>query len=191
MVKKEVRVRDGSRTNTTTIEFSLLGVLADRPMHAYDLHKELSRPTGLGLIWTVKQAKLYSMAADLESRSLLGSRTDQQGNRPARRVFYLTEYGRTAFKQWLQTPADWKDMRLDFLAKLYFARNSGGTVRRLLEAERSVCLARLERLRVQKEAADHDGFDAQVYGYRMALVEATMSWMDECAARLLAQSVVC
>ena len=182
-------MRDGSRTNTTTIEFSLLGVLADRPMHAYDLHKELSKPTGLGLIWSVKQARLYAIAADLEARGFLGSRTDQPGNRPARRIFHLTEEGRSAFKLWLATPADWKDMRLDFLAKLYFARNSGAAVRHLLEAERSVCRARLERLRGRLETANHDGFDAQVYGYRIALIEATMDWMDSCAARLLAESL--
>lgn len=184
-------MRDRSRTNTTTIEFSLLGVLADRPMHAYDLHKELSKPTGLGLIWSVKQARLYAIAADLESRGFLGSWTDQPGNRPARRVFHLTEQGRSAFKLWLATPADWKDMRLDFLAKLYFARDSGATGGQLLEVERSVCRARLERLRSQLETANHDGFDAQVYGYRIALIEATMGWMEACAARLLAESVAC
>lgn len=181
-------MRDGSRTNTTTIEFSLLGLLADRPMHAYDLHKELSRSTGLGLIWRVKQAKLYGIAADLETRRLLESRTDQPGNRPARRVFHLTEHGRSAFRQWLTMPADWKDMRLDFLAKLYFARDSGAAVSQLLEAERSVCRSRLDRLRVLLEAANIDGFDAQVYGYRIALVEATVSWMEGFAARALSES---
>lgn len=182
-------MRDGSRTNTTTIEFALLGVLADRPMHAYDLHKELSRPTGLGIIWSVKQARLYAIAADLEARGFLGSRTDQPGNRPARRVFHLTEVGRSAFKSWLSTPADWKDIRLDFLAKLYFARNSEAAVRQLLEAEQCVCRVRLARLRSQMEAANHDDFDAQVYGYRIVLIEATMGWMDACAAQLLAESV--
>lgn len=180
-------MRDGSRTNTTTIEFSLLGLLADHPMHAYDLHKELSRSTGLGLIWRVKQARLYAIAADLETRGLLGSRTDQPGNRPARRVFHLTERGLAAFEQWLTTPADWKDMRLDFLAKLYFARNSGAAVNQLLTAERAVCAARLDRLRSQLRAANIDGFDAQVYGYRIALVEATVSWMEGFAARALSE----
>jgi len=178
-------VRDGSRTNTTTIEFSLLGLLADHPMHAYDLHKELSRPTGLGLIWSVKQAKLYAVAGDLESRGLLGSDTDRQGNRPVRRVFHLTEKGRAAFKAWLESPANWKDMRLDFLAKLYFARASEDTVRALLRSERQVCDARLERLRGQLHQTDNGGFDAQVLNYRIALIEATIAWMDECGRRLL------
>jgi len=178
-------VRDGSRTNTTTIEFSLLGLLVDHPMHAYDLHKELSKPTGLGLIWSVKQAKLYAIAGDLESRGLLSSETDQRGNRPARRVFHLTEQGKAAFRAWLSSPANWKDMRLDFLAKLYFARASEATVRELLRSERQVCDARLERLRGQLRDTEEVGFDAQVLNYRIALIEATITWMDACGAKLL------
>jgi len=187
MRERGLPVRDGSRTNTTTIEFSLLGLLADHPMHVYDLHKELSKPTGLGLIWSVKQANLYAIADDLESRGLLGSDTDRQGNRPARRVFHLTDQGHTAFDAWLSSPADWKDMRLDFLAKLYFARASGATVRALLRSERQVCDTRLERLRGQLRDTGHGGFDAQVLKYRMALIEATIAWMEECGTRLLSE----
>ena len=43
-----------------TLEYILLGLLAERSMHGYDLFRELQGRTGLAMIWHVKQSMLYA-----------------------------------------------------------------------------------------------------------------------------------
>ena len=53
------------------MDYALLGLLDRQPMHGYDLHRRLSGRTGLGLIWTVKQAQLYGILARFQAGGLI------------------------------------------------------------------------------------------------------------------------
>lgn len=164
-----------------SVEYSLLGLLSERPMHGYELHQELSRKTGLGLIWTVKQAQLYAILTKLEAQGLVAAETFVQGNRPARRVFHLTEEGRAAYRGWVSTPAQRRDFRLDFLAKLYFARKEGPeTADSLLSKQRSCCVQWLKDMTERAGASEDKGLDLLVYRYRVGQLKAMLAWLDEC-----------
>ena len=62
-----------------TIEWSLLGLLRQQPMHGYELHQMLSTAEGLGLIWHLKQSQLYALLERLEERGYLSSTLEQIG----------------------------------------------------------------------------------------------------------------
>jgi len=151
-------------------------------MHGYELFRELSRKTGLGLIWTVKQAQLYAVLAKLETEGLISAEVVVQGSRPARRVFHLTEAGRSAFSGWLREPASRKEFRLDFLAKLCFALRAGPSAAESLVAEqRRLCALWLEEMRSRGEASEARSLDSLVYRYRVGQLEAMSAWLEECA----------
>jgi PadR family transcriptional regulator, regulatory protein AphA len=167
-----------------SVEYCLLGLLGERPMHGYELHRELSLKTGLGLVWTVKQAQLYAILAKLEGEGLIAAEIVAQEGRPARKVFHLTAGGRDAYAGWLGSPTPRKDFKLDFLAKLYFARRGGGAAAAsLLGAQRKLCRAWIEEMRSRFEACEESSLDALVYRYRIGQLEATLSWLDECSER--------
>ena len=172
-----------SDVTPSSMEYSLLGLLGDRPMHGYELHHELRGGTGLGLIWTIKQAQLYALLAKLESEGLIAAELSVQGNRPTRRVFHLTLAGQAAFDSWLRRPAARRDFRLDFLAKLYFARRGDSSLARaLLTEQRSLCAHWLQEMRERGAACRDGSSDEPVYRFRIGQLESMLAWLDECLA---------
>jgi DNA-binding PadR family transcriptional regulator len=179
----------GAHISASSVEYGLLGLLGERPMHGYELHRELSRKTGLGLVWTVKQAQLYAILARLESEGLIVAELVAQEGRPSRKVHHLTDEGRLAYADWLRSPTPRKDFKLDFLAKLYFARRDcASSAETLLDAQRKLCAAWIDEMRGRSGACEAGSLDALVYRYRIGQLEATLAWLDECSGCLDAVS---
>jgi DNA-binding PadR family transcriptional regulator len=174
-----------AKASTLSVEYSLLGLLGERPMHGYELYQELSRKTGLGLVWTVKQSQLYSILAKLEAEGLIAADIVVKGNRPARRVFHPTGGGQAAYGLWVRSPVERRDFRLDFLAKLFFARRDGQeAAERLLAGQRELCSGWLEGMLARSLACDDRNLDSLVYRYRIGQLEAMLAWLDECSVYL-------
>ena len=164
-----------------SVEYSPLGLLSERPMHGYEIHQELSRKAGLGLIWTVKQAQLYAILAKLEACGFIAAEVLIQGNRPARKVFHLTQDGLKAFEDWLSTPSSRRDFRLDFLAKLCFAkRKSPKAVEALLSKQRALCVSWIEEMQGRAAASEKGEMDHLVFRYRIGQLKSMLAWLDEC-----------
>ena len=80
---------------------AVLGLIALRgPSTAYQLKRALARITGE--FWSVAHVTPYRVTADLESRGLLAAEQERGGRR--RRVFSMTEEGRSALNEWLSEP---------------------------------------------------------------------------------------
>jgi len=91
-------------------------------------------------------------------------------------VFRLTEAGAAVLAEWLAQPvAQPRDIRLEFMLKLYFALQEGGeTAARLVERQRAVCAGWL----VDKGEAADAPFARAVASYRQAHVRAIGEWLD-------------
>jgi Transcriptional regulator PadR-like family len=61
------------------VEHALLGLLRERPMHAYEMNQRLSAVDALRLIWRLKQSHLYALLAKLEAEVLVASSTETHG----------------------------------------------------------------------------------------------------------------
>lgn len=171
-----------------TVELALLGFLRQRPMHGYEIYQTLAEPTELGMVWRLKQSQLYALLGRLEGEGYLVAEVEAQGSRPPRKVFHLTEAGREAFLTWVRTPVPHgRDLRLEFLAKLYFARQEGDTVARaLVVAQRAECTTWLARQQAQDGSLDGSApYRWLVYEFRVGQLEAMLAWLDRCEQLLL------
>lgn len=169
-----------------TIEWSLLGFLRQEPMHGYQIHQRLSQSQGIGLVWHLKQSQLYALLSKLERRDYVTHTIQRQEGRPDRKVYELTEEGCQALLAWIRTPVErGREFRMEFLAKLYFARCEGErVVAELLEAQRAACRDWLAELEAQ--VADHTNQYARlVYQFRIGQMEAVMAWIELCEQTLL------
>ena len=155
---------------------ALLGFVRQQPSHGYDIYRQLMQSPELRLIWRVKQSRLYALLARLEEAGLLSSTAEPSEGRPPRRVFHLTEAGAAAFDVWLAQPvAQPREIRLEFMLKLYFALQAGeATAARLVAGQRAVCAGWL----ADKEGAADAPFAQAVTGYRRAHVRAIGAWLD-------------
>jgi DNA-binding PadR family transcriptional regulator len=129
-------------------EFALLGLLLDGPKHGYELARRFSPETSLGDICPLEMSMLYALLKKQEKVGYIEAQLESQGTRPPKRIFHLTDLGRAAFMDWVRAPvARTPEIRLDFLVKLYFARQLGSDdVGNLIGRQIEVCRTLLERL---------------------------------------------
>ena len=164
-------------------EYALLGFLSNRPMHAYEIHQRLRKAGGLRLIWTVKQGQLYALLARMEEEGYIASMLEPQEGRPPRKMLCLTAEGEEAFQRWMVEPVQRpRQFRQEFLAKLFFASQSGPeALRLLLDRQRAASRALLDDLVRQVESVPSERlYERQVYRLRVIQTEAHLQWLGEC-----------
>jgi len=158
------------------LNLGLLGFLRERPRHGYEIHQVLTETPELRRIWRVKQGRLYAMLARLEEEGLLRATLEAPTNRPPRKMLYLTPAGERAFEAWLAEPVALpREMRLEFMLKLYFAMQAGPEAAgRLIARQRAVCDEWLAT-----QAAEPDSpFLRAVVAYRRAHIAAIGKWLE-------------
>lgn len=168
-----------------TMEHALLGFLCDAPIHAYEMHQKLHHAEALGLVWRIKQSQLYALLARLEEAGYLTMVTAPQETRPARKMLHLTPAGRAAFEKWRETPVyHGRDMRQEFLAKLYFAQLAGtACVQKLVASQRAVCRSMLAGLQMRAQNAIQP-YARLVYEFRYSQMQASCEWLERCETLL-------
>lgn len=162
------------------MELALLGFLLQGPQHGYQLHQMISDPSGLGLIWHLKQSQLYALLGKLETDGWVTSTFQGQELHPPRRVFELTQAGKKTFQEWLISPVTAPRLiRQDFFAKLFFAlREDGNVVNRLVESQREICRGWLVEFKEKLDSSDQKSYRWSMYQYRLGQVQALQNWLD-------------
>jgi DNA-binding PadR family transcriptional regulator len=79
---------------TTKVEIAVLGLLAEQPMHGYDL-LERARARSMGFWTELSRASVYQVLKRLERDGLVAGRAQEGREGPDRRVFRITKAGRT------------------------------------------------------------------------------------------------
>ena len=105
-------------------EPALLGFLRAGPLHGYDLHKQVV--TQLGPVWHLGMSQMYAILKEYAARGWIQTLVIPQNGRPPRKMLQLTPAGRRAFNAWMaQAARGLREFRVDFFARLYFAREAG------------------------------------------------------------------
>ncbi|MEI7772339.1 MAG: molybdate ABC transporter substrate-binding protein [Chloroflexales bacterium] len=167
-----------------TIEHALLGFVRQQPQHAYAAYQQLSAPDALGSVWQLKLSHFYALVTKLEQAGYLATTLEPQGTRPPRKVLHVTEAGDAAFAHWRTSPVDDPaQLRLDFLARLYFAERAGpSAVRTLLAAQRAASRAWRDRLRPQLTSRASLPDAGRFLQLRVRQLESFLSWLDRSLA---------
>jgi PadR family transcriptional regulator AphA len=160
-------------------EYVILGILMKQGRHGYEIHNLLS--SGLGRTWYAGISQVYALLKRLETAEKVVSSVKQQNNRPAKHIYSITPKGRKAFLQWVHTPLErMRDLRLAFLAKLFFIRElslSGSD--ELIRKQEDIFQKQLRSIKQQDEKT-HEEFEHFVLRFRIGQIEAVISWLREC-----------
>lgn len=129
------------------LEFAILGFLSREAMTGYDL-KTRCFDDAAGHLWTADQAQIYRTLERLSTRGLVRSRLVPQRGRPDRRLYSITQRGRTALSAWLREPEPPSQVRDPFLLHLFLAPDlPDDEIATLLSLAREEYQRRLEHLR--------------------------------------------
>lgn len=160
-------------------EHAILGLLSadDAGGHGYDLARNFADGQPLAAVLRLEPGMLYHHLKKLEKTGWVTSMMVPQLSRPPRQVYEITESGRAELDRWLKEPVTHtREIRLEFLVKLYFARRFDPALAARLVAEQLGTLQRLESNLVEQAAA-RDPFVRQVYDLRLAQTRAAIDWI--------------
>lgn len=171
-------------------EHALLGLLALSEQgigHGYELARNFEAGAPLGNVIRLEPGMIYHHLKKLDRLGWVSALADGQG-RPARRSFTISESGRHELARWLAEPVvHTREIRLEFLVKLYFAALLDDQMtRRLIGEQRDICLRLIESLSEQLgeggeargELSPERHFGEMVLELRLAQTRAALAWLD-------------
>lgn len=85
------------------LKYVLLGILAERPRHGYDLKAAVE--AAFGGTWPLNIGQIYTTLARLDRDGLVECEVVEQEALPDRKVYRLTAVGRKELERWLDEPA--------------------------------------------------------------------------------------
>ncbi len=158
-------------------EYLILGVLADKPLHGYDLYQYLEQ--NLSLIWILGRSQTYALLSRMEQAGLVAHKRQTQENRPDRKIFSPTPAGRKIFNHWVKAPVEHiRDLRLEFLAKIHFLEKGDRKwMEKLIEGQQVVCREALSRMEERKHSAS-SGMERLTYDFRQSQAKAALDWLQ-------------
>ncbi len=165
-------------------EYAILGLLENQPMHGYEMFQQFQGGT-LHQIIHLEMSQMYAFLKKLERLEYIEAELEQQGVRPPRKIFHLTDLGRKKFLEWLTTPVERpREIRLLFLIKLYFIqRIIPEQTAHLVDEEVIACLKFLDHLESQRlpdaKTSDTAFLDHVVLRSRIHQTRALIDWLHE------------
>ena len=147
-----------------------LGLLRERPRTGYDVRKWLDR-YGWALGYSAQTSQIYRQLGRLIDRGWARSTADPRRTGPDGKLYALTEEGRAAFEDWVDSPFEpaARPMDPDLQVRMHFSRHRG-----------PAALLALVRTELQVRRAQHDRrtpFDADLLPEHAQATEA--AWTRE------------
>lgn len=171
-----------------SVRNALLGLLAQKPRHGYELRAAFEAVMGGDANWEVKPAQIYTTLDRLEDAGLVERKSDLgQGKEPSRRIYAITKQGAEALHTWFSSSVETQHQRDEFFVKLMVALVSDGAdPSRLIQIQRGYLYQEMHDATAQR-----DSYDAQVELAQILLLdktimhlEADLRWMDMIELRL-------
>jgi DNA-binding PadR family transcriptional regulator len=171
------------------LEFAVLGVLCDSPLHGYELRKRLAAV--LGPFRALSYGSLYPCLRRLQAKGLIDevavtpaieSSAPPLAARRARVVYAISADGKEEFATWTNQPGPeaWEDE--GFAAHLAFFGRTEARVRlRILEGRRSRLEERVDSLRdaLARSRERVDAYTLQLQQHGLDGAEREVRWLNE------------
>ncbi|MDO9085785.1 MAG: helix-turn-helix transcriptional regulator [Anaerolineaceae bacterium] len=163
----------------STMYFSLLGYFLKKPNYGYELYKFLSNETVFFKIWFVKQSQFYGYLERLFNEGYLSHELIEGEQYPDRRIFSITELGNQTLENWIISPVNHgREMRQEFLVKLFIAQNSyKEKIDILINNQKIICNQWIDEQDENLKNED-DKFQLLIINYRKMQIEAMINWLN-------------
>jgi DNA-binding PadR family transcriptional regulator len=170
-----------------SVRNALLGLLAQKPRHGYELHAAFEAIMGGMQNWDVKPAQIYTTLARLEEGGLVGEETIEQDGGPEKRVYAITPAGREVLSEWFVSGEETELQRDTFFIKLMLSLvNHEVNPYRVIQGQRANLYQELHDATQQRNQAEPHRALAQILLLDKVIMhlEADLRWLDIVEGRL-------
>ncbi len=113
-----------------SLNYAILGLLSEKPMSGYDLKKIMQDSEYM--YWSGNNNQIYKALLQLSNDNFLISETRHQDGAPTKKIYRITDKGRTALQEWVcSTQPEVPEFKKPFLIQM-------------------VCFAQLESEQIEK-----------------------------------------
>jgi len=176
-----------------SLEYAILGFLQHKPCSGYDLKAEFD--LRMQRIWTADQSQIYRTLTRLTKRKWIKTEVIKQKSRPDRKVYHITEAGRSELIRWLTSLVQDKETRQATMIQIYFAGHlSDDQALALFEGQANCIRQKLSEMNNNQKAfiADpqnqhpsrHAFFRTRLLEGGIQVHEAMLAWEEEMIAQL-------
>ena len=168
--------------SSITPDETILGLLAVRARHGYELLDCFNDPGQLGEVWRLSTSQLYAVLKRLESQGFTEGQDVTVPDAPTRSEYTLTDSGLARLEGWLgemYPSASIHRVRVEFLSRLYIARLLNIPTVSIVERQKAVCRQQKAALVAQLQNAE-PGVGRLTLEFVIAQIDAILPWLDRC-----------
>ncbi|MDC7124206.1 MAG: PadR family transcriptional regulator [Spirochaetales bacterium] len=100
-------------------KYVILGLLNHEDLTGYDIKKQVEN--NLSNFWDISYGQIYPELKKLENYKFISCRIDNSENGSLKKIYSITETGRTELISWLESSTRDERIKFEFLLKLYFS----------------------------------------------------------------------
>jgi DNA-binding PadR family transcriptional regulator len=169
-----------------SVRHALLGLLAQRSRHGYELHSAFEAVVG-EQNWDVKPAQIYTTLTRLAESGLVEEESVAQEAGPEKRIYAITDSGRQALAEWFASSVEPEHQRDEFYIKLILSLFTvGADPYRVIWEQRARLYQEMHALTLQRTHLDPRRELSQILLLEKAHMhlEADVRWLDMVETRL-------
>ncbi|MBN2388861.1 MAG: PadR family transcriptional regulator [Anaerolineales bacterium] len=171
-----------------SVRHTILGLLAHKPRHGYELRAAFEALVGGDRNWDLKPAQIYTTLDRLEDAGLVACTSDLgEGQEPSRRIYALTPPGKAALQEWYAEGVSPDHQRDEFFLKLLTGMVSGeADPARLIQTQRAHLFRELHAATTLRDSYDPHTEMAQILLLDKVTMhlEADLRWLEMTELRL-------
>ena len=170
-----------------SVRHAVLGLLAQRPRHGYELRAAFQALVGGKENWDVKPAQIYTTLMRLEQGGFIAEDCIEQDAGPEKRIYAITLTGRKILAEWFACGVKPGHQQDEFFLKLMIGLASGAAdPYYLIQTQRTHLFQKLHDITEQRSYVDPSRELAMIFLLDKAAMhlEADLRWLDMIEGRL-------
>jgi DNA-binding PadR family transcriptional regulator len=170
-----------------SVRNALLGLLAQKPRHGYELRSAFVAMLGGEANWDLKPAQVYTTLSRLAEAGLVAQQTTIQDGGPERTIYAITPSGLGELKLWFDSPVEASHQHDEVYLKLVLSLATGdANPYHILQIQRASLYRQLHDVTTQRAATDpeHDLAILLLHDQTIMHLEADLRWLEMVEARL-------
>lgn len=170
-----------------SVRNALLGLLAQKNRHGYELHSAFEAMMGGRENWEVKPAQIYTTLSRLNKRGLISEEGIDQEGGPEKLIYSITDKGKGELNTWIQDPVISKHGRDEFYMKVMISLATGeADPYKLIYNQRISLYRELHTAQERRENTNPDKELAHIFLLERTIMhmEADLHWLDMIESRL-------
>lgn len=172
--------------STPTPDETILGILAAKPQHGYQLLDHFNQRQSLGRVWSMSTSQVYAVLKRLENAGLVVGQVVAVKDAPPRTEYSITSQGKARLEAWLNDPEPSphiRRVRIEFLSRLYVARLLDLPAADIIRYQKQAC-RRQKQSYLDQSANGNHAMDRMVTEFIIGQLDAALTWLDHCETYL-------